>query len=140
MQSSRRLTHSCTKSPGVLTDSSQVKEGASKVSEGAEKVGLSKENPLGLAIGGAAAGFLVGMLLPSTRIEDDNLGEVSDEVVDRVKETGQDAFERGKQVAQETLADATGTMIQSGTEQARNVADELKETARDVAQTGSNPS
>ena len=87
-----------------MPEGSQVKDGAAKVGEGAEKVGLSKENPLGLAIGGAAVGFLAGMLLPSTRVEDENLGEVSDQVIDRVKETGQDALERGKQVAQETLA------------------------------------
>ena len=64
---SRRLILSCTKSPGVLPDGSQVKEGASKVGEGAEKVGLSKENPLGLAIGGAAVGFLAGMFSLNTR-------------------------------------------------------------------------
>jgi hypothetical protein len=40
-------------------------------------------------------------------------------------------------VAQDTLASAKDTAIESGTEQSRNVADELKETARDVAQTGS---
>ena len=59
-------------------------------------MGLSKENPLGLAIGGAAVGFLAGILLPSTRVEDENLGEVSDQVIDRVKRTEQDALERGK--------------------------------------------
>ena len=54
-----------------------------------------------------------------------------------VKETGQEALERGKQVAQETLATAKETAVESGTELGKNVADELKQTARDVAHTGS---
>ena len=45
---------------GVVPDKGQVVEGA-------RKVGVSKENPLGLAIGAAAGGFLVGLLVPSTR-------------------------------------------------------------------------
>ena len=122
---------------GFIPDGTDVKQGAAKVGQGAQKVGVSKENPIGLAIGGAAVGFLAGILLPSTRIEDENLGEVSDQVMDRVKETGQDALERGKQVAQDTLASARDTAIESGTEESRNVAEELKETARDVARTGS---
>ena len=40
-------------------DGQQVKEGAQQA------VGVAQENPLGLAIGGLAAGFLAGMMLPS---------------------------------------------------------------------------
>ena len=97
---------------------------------------LSKKNP-GLAIGGAAVGFLAGILLPSTRVDDEKLGEVSDQVVDRVKETGQDALDRGRQVAQDTPASAKDNAFESGAEQSNNVAEELKATARDVAQAGS---
>ena len=42
---------------GIVPDGEQLKGGATKV-------GISKENPLGLAIAGAAVGFLVGTLLP----------------------------------------------------------------------------
>ena len=104
--------------------------------DGAQKVGLSKENPLGLAIGGAAVGFLLGMLLPSTRVEDKRLGEMSDEVVDLAKEQGQEMLDRGKQVAQETLESAKETAVESGTEHGKTVAEELAATARDVAHVG----
>ena len=60
-----------------------------------------QENPLGLAVGAVAVGFLAGMLIPSTRVEDEKLGAISDDVIDRAKETGQEALERGKQVAQD---------------------------------------
>ena len=76
---------------GGVPDSDQVKHGA-------RKVGIARENPAGLAIGGAAVGFLVGLLIPSTQIEDEKLGDMADDVKGTVKETGQEALERGKQV------------------------------------------
>ena len=101
--------------------------------------GLAQENPLGLAIGSIAVGYLVGLLLPATRVEDEKLGEVSDQVLDRVKETGQDAFERGKQVAGEAVDSARETAEESGREQGKEVAASVKETARELAPTGGNP-
>jgi ElaB/YqjD/DUF883 family membrane-anchored ribosome-binding protein len=71
--------------------------------------GIAQENPLGLAIGGIAVGFLAGMLAPSSRVEDEKIGPMADQVKDQIKETGQEAVERGKDVAQqaaETAKDA----------------------------------
>ena len=76
------------------------------VKQGARKVGLSKQNPMGLAIGGAAVGFLAGLLLPKTRVEDDTLGPVSDDLKERASEAGVEALERGKHIAEETLESA----------------------------------
>ena len=118
---------------GAVPDTERVKHGA-------QKVGMSKENPLGLAIGGAAVGFLAGLLLPSTRVEDEKLGRVSDDVIDRAKETGQDALERGKQVAQEAVESARETAMESGKEQGKQVAENVKETAREVAPVGGSSS
>jgi ElaB/YqjD/DUF883 family membrane-anchored ribosome-binding protein len=97
-------------------DTEQVKQQARRAKS------VAQENPLGLAVGAVAVGFLAGMLIPSTRVEDEKLGQASDDVVDRIKETGQEALERGKQVAQ----DAAETAKDSG----REHAEELKETAR----------
>src|SRR6188768_4022863 len=55
-------------------DGHQVKEGAHQA------VGIAQENPLGLAVGGIAVGFLAGMLLPSTKIEDERVGPIADQV------------------------------------------------------------
>ena len=84
---------------GVVPDGEQVKDGAARV-------GISKENPLGLALVGAAVGFVAGTLLPKTEIENEKMGEISDQVTDTMKDTGQEALERGKSVAQDAAQTA----------------------------------
>lgn len=93
---------------------------------GTQAVGAVQENPIGLAIGSVAVGFVAGMLIPSTKMEDEQLGPVADQVKEHVKETGQEALDRGKQVAQETAQ----TAVQSATE----AAGDVKETAQQSAQ------
>ena len=50
---------------GATPDKGEVKHQARRAKSVAE------ENPLGLAVGALAVGFLAGMLIPSTRIEDE---------------------------------------------------------------------
>src|SRR5215216_1205187 len=87
--------------------------------------GTAERNPLGLAIGAAALGFVAGLLIPSTRVENERMGEMSDQVVDAAKETASDAVERGKQVAQE----AGETAKESGEEQGQELTSNLRERA-----------
>jgi len=105
-------------------DTEQVKHQARRAKS------VAQENPLGLAVGAVAVGFLAGMLIPSTRIEDEKMGQISDEVIDRAKETGQEALERGKQVAQDAAQSAQETAKDSGQQH----AEELKGSAQDHAQ------
>ncbi len=108
----------------VTPDREQIKRQARQAK------GLAQENPLGLAIGSIAVGYLVGLLLPATRVEDEKLGEVSDQVVKKAKETGQEALEHGKQVAQETAQSAQETLKDS----AEQHGQEVKQTAQDNVQ------
>jgi hypothetical protein len=98
----------------------------SKAVPSGEKVGRVKDtaerNPLGLAVGAAALGFVAGLLIPSTRVENERMGEMSDRVVDAAKETASDAVERGKQVAEE----AAETAKESGKEQGEELASNLQ--------------
>src|SRR5918912_1347961 len=94
--------------------------------------GMAKENPLGLAIGAAAIGFLAGLAVPSTRVEDEKLGPVADQVKDKVKETGQEAMDRGKQVAQEVASSAADTAKQATQEHGQGLAESAKQSAKDV--------
>ncbi len=105
-------------------DASDVKQGARQA------VGVAEENPLGLALGGVAAGFLIGMLIPSTRIEDEKVGPMADDVKQRAAETGQEALERGKQVAQDAAQAAT----ESAQEAAENVKETVQESGREQAE------
>jgi len=87
--------------------------------------GTAERNPLGLALGAAGLGFVAGLLIPSSRVENERMGEMSDRVVDAAKETASDAVERGKQVAQE----AGETAKESGEEQGQELTSNLRERA-----------
>ena len=105
---------------------------ASKAVPDGEKVGRVKDaaerNPLGLAVGAAAVGFVAGLLIPSTRVENEHMGEMSDRVVDAAKDTAGDAVERGKQVAQEAAETAKESAKEQGQELASNLQDRAQET------------
>jgi ElaB/YqjD/DUF883 family membrane-anchored ribosome-binding protein len=99
---------------------------------GRQAAGLAKENPLGLAIGAAAVGFLAGLAIPSTRVEDEKLGRMSDQVMDKVKETGQEALDHGRQVVQDVASTAADTARQSAQEHGQELADSATQNAQDL--------
>ena len=108
---------------GVMGRANEATPSGGEVKQGAQQaVSVAQENPLGLAIGAVAAGFIAGMLIPSTRVEDEKMGEMADQVKDQVKQTGQEAMERGKQVAQEAASAAKETAQESGQQQAEQMA------------------
>lgn len=107
-------------------DGGDIRDGAKQA------VGVAQENPLGLAIGGVAVGFLVGMVLPSTRVESEKIGPIADDVKDKVRETGQEAVERGKQVAQNTAQAAAEAAQESGRDQAEALRSSAEEKVSDV--------
>jgi hypothetical protein len=53
-------------------------------------VGMAQENPLGLAIGSIAVGFVAGLLVPGTRVEDEKIGHVADQVKEQIRDTAQE--------------------------------------------------
>ena len=103
-----------------------VKAGAKRT------VGIAQENPLGLAIGAAAIGFVAGMLIPSTRVEDEKIGPVADQVKAKAAETGQQALDRGKQVASDVASSAADTAKESGREHAQGMAEDAKQAASET--------
>lgn len=100
------------------------------VREGAQKAaGIAQENPLGLVIGGLAVGFLAGLALPSTRIENERIGPVADDLKDRAAGVGQEALERGKVVAEQAAEAASEAAQEAGSEQAEELRDSVREQA-----------
>ena len=118
---------------GTASRAGEATPGADEAKQSARRaVGLAQENPLGLAIGAAAVGFLAGLAVPSTRVEDERLGPVADQVKDKVKETGQEALDRGKQVAQEATQTAVQTAKDRGREHGQDLADTTRQNAQEV--------
>jgi hypothetical protein len=91
---------------GATPDGTEVKQGARRAK------GMAQENPLGLAIGALAVGFVGGLLIPSTRVEDEKIGPMADQVKEKAKETGQEAMERGKEAARQAADTAKETVQQ----------------------------
>jgi len=87
-------------------------------------VGIATENPLGLALGALAVGFLAGLAAPVTDLERKTVGPIRDDLVERAKSAGTDALEHGKQVLQETAAAALGTAQQSAQQHGQQVLSE----------------
>jgi Protein of unknown function (DUF3618) len=83
----------------------------------------AERNPLGLAVGAAGVGFAIGLLLPTTRLEDEKLGPASD----KVGEVAREGWEHGKQIAQESVEGA----MESTKESASRHADELSSSLQD---------
>ncbi|HET7877030.1 MAG TPA: DUF3618 domain-containing protein [Methylomirabilota bacterium] len=107
-------------SPG---DPEQLRRGARRAA------GIAQENPLGLALGAVAVGFVAGLLLPSTELEDERIGEVADTVRDRAVETGREALDRGQQVAQEAARRAGEAVDETG----QRHLDEMRESTAERA-------
>jgi gas vesicle protein len=107
-------------------DSEEVKAKARRATS------VAQENPLGLAIGSVAVGFIAGMLIPSTRVEDEKIGPIADDVKDKARETGQEALEHGKQVAQDVAQSAQQTAKESGQQHAEDVRESAQHSVQDV--------
>jgi ElaB/YqjD/DUF883 family membrane-anchored ribosome-binding protein len=112
--------------------SSEVSDSMSRGADrGAE---MARSNPLGAGLAGVAAGFLMGWLLPSTRMEDEKLGETSDRVKEAATEIGREAFDRGKHVAQEAAAAAADVVRDEAPAEANQVRDTAQQQVDQIRQ------
>jgi len=112
---------------GATPSASDVQASAGRMKDTAE------QNPLGLAIAGAAVGFVAGIFAPSTRMENERIGPIADDVKSTAMEAGQEVFERGKDVAQQTAGAAAGAAVETVKEQGREQGDELTSSLQDKA-------
>jgi gas vesicle protein len=112
---------------GAAGTVSERTPGTEDVMDAARKgAGVAQENPMGLAIGSIAVGFLAGMLIPSTRVENERIGPMADQVKEQARETSQQALEHGKQVAQEVASTAQ--------EHVQEAKEDVKQTAQQSTQ------
>ena len=98
-----------------------------------------REQPLTLVGAGLALGALLGAGLPSTRREDELMGETRDELLDSAKEAGQKQAEKVRKVANAAAeaaveeADKNGITPEKGKEKMENAIDEAKAGAQKIA-------
>ena len=119
---------------GVTSKAGEITPDGAEVSQRVNRMKrLAERNPVGLAIGGAAVGFIAGLLAPSTRMEDERIGPVADDVKATAADAGREAFERGKDVVQEAGATAIETAKERGREEGEELSESLQEKARELS-------
>ncbi len=64
------------------------------------------QNPLGLAIGSVAIGFLVGLCLPVTDFERERVGRIGERMTEQAKSAAADAIEQAKVAVTQAAGDA----------------------------------
>jgi gas vesicle protein len=111
----------------VTPDGDQIK------SSGRRVAGIAQSNPLGLTVAGAAVGFLAGLLAPTTRVENEHLGAMADQVKETATEAGHEALEHGKEVTKAAAQSAKETACEQGREHSEELQSSLQEKVHDVS-------
>lgn len=123
---------------GAAGSVNEATPGAGDVKQAARQgAGMAKENPLGLAIGAVAVGFVAGLMIPSTQVENEKIGPMADQVKDQVKDTAQTVVDHGKEAAQDAAQAATQAVKETGQEHAEQAKSDLQDQAEQVRQQAS---
>jgi hypothetical protein len=121
------VTSNVTDGVGGIAD--KLPSGADVKNVAQRGVGIVAENPLGLALGALAVGFLAGLMTPVTDFEREKVGPIRDDLLERAQTVGSDVIEHGKQVLQETVQGAMQTAQQSAQTHSQQVVSEATGSA-----------
>lgn len=127
------LSTATDKLQSATPDADEVKRKARRAAS------VAQENPLGLAVGSIALGFLAGALIPSTDVENEKIGPIADQIKEEAQNVGHEVVDRGKAVAQQAQEAASSAMqagqdTQSVGKEAANQAQGLKDSVKESAQ------
>jgi gas vesicle protein len=114
------------KAAGMTPSTGEVQAKAGRMKDVAER------NPLGLALAGAAVGFVAGLFAPSTRVENEKLGPISDQVKETAADAGQEALQHGKEVAQAAAQSAVETAQEETKQHGNEFSSSLQEKTREI--------
>ncbi len=93
---------------------------------------LMDENPMALGAIALGLGAAIGMMLPSTQLENEWMGEKREQVVDAAREKAEDAFHKAESVAER----AAGAVKEELKETGERIASTVKEEASKEGLTG----
>ena len=69
---------------------------------------IAQDNPLGLAIGSLAAGFLAGLLIPTTKVEQEKLAPMAEKAFDKASDMADTVKEKVVDQAKDKANEAAG--------------------------------
>jgi hypothetical protein len=103
---------------------------------GGSTLGFLADQPLLLGALGVSVGALLAAVLPSTRTEDELMGELSDDLRDRAQEAGGAALRGGTKVASDMMAAAGEAAEREGltSDSAMSAAERARSGVGDAAQ------
>lgn len=93
-----------------------------------------ESNPLLVGAATLALGIVAGLAIPSTDVEDEWMGETRDQLVDQAKELGQEALDKGKEMAG-TVADKVKAEAENQGLTPQDLADKVKSVAQEATNT-----
>jgi hypothetical protein len=97
-----------------------------------------EDYPLAVGVGFAALGILAGLAMPSTRYEDEWMGEAADEIKHTAKRKGEEVLERGKKTVESAVstlkeeAQSQGIMPGDLQQKAKHVLAEAVDSAKET--------
>lgn len=93
-----------------------------------------ESNPLLVGAATLALGIVAGLAIPSTDVEDEWMGETRDQLVDQAKELGQEALDKGKEMAG-TVADKVKAEAEHQGLTPQDLAGKVKSVAQEATNT-----
>lgn len=100
---------------------------------GSQAQDLIEENPFAVGLVALGVGVALGMALPSTRRENQMLGEWRDQAVDRARQTAGDVVQRVQEVVEEVkpeLEQTASKVVDDLARTGKQAADEVKESVK----------
>lgn len=91
------------------------------------------QKPFAIGLCVLAAGVAAGLAVPSTRKEQELMGETRDRLLDQAKDLGREAVDKGKQVARATT-DAVKTEVEKQGLRPDAIADKVRAVTREAEQ------
>jgi len=105
----------------VRDASSTLREKADDMQDQARRnASMAVENPLGLLLAAFGVGLVAGLVIPASRLENEQLGPVKDELVNRAQTAASEAVEAGKSLVGEAVVNAATSAGTKGQEIAKH--------------------